>query len=88
MRIIKENKQKELNRKIKGNLHLETSWETSMTQQAIRNKQVYGEGSQIRAFISRETINAIYVVVLNFMSLIMSSAFQGVPKSYMNVYIS
>lgn len=56
-----------------------------MTQQEIRKKQVYGEGSQSWVLINGEPVNTACVAGLDFMSPIMSSPFQGAPKSYVNV---
>ena len=40
-------------------MHLVTGWERSMTWQTIRNKQVYGEGSQVSVFINGKPVNSL-----------------------------
>ena len=59
-----------------------------MTRQTIRNKQVYGEGSQVSVFINGKPVNTACVAGIDLMSPKMTSPFQGVSKTYVYVQIS
>lgn len=59
-----------------------------MIQQDIRKKQVYDEGNPLWVLINGEPVNIARVPGLDFMSPIMSSAFQGALQSYVSVWIS
>lgn len=50
-----------------------------------QKKQGQGERSQLWVLISREPINIVCIAGLDFIPPIMSSSFQGPPKSYVNI---
>lgn len=52
-----------------------------LTQQTIRNKQVYGEGSQVSVFINGKPGNTACVTGPDLMSPKMTSPFQGDSKT-------